>query len=87
MPKKKKDRVKLPKRLMGVKVPKETRRTINAILKDVPASSIKPMLLTAIGTLTSSVLARFAGDEAEEKGPKKALRSRTRPASSTSLPH
>ena len=86
MGKKKKDRVKLPKRLMGVKIPKETRRTINAILKDVPASSIKPTLLAAIGTLATSVVARFEGDRTSEKvGRSKPVRAR--PASSPPLRH
>lgn len=83
---KKKDRVKLPKRLMGVKIPKETRRTINALLKDVPARSVKPMLLAAIGSLATGVLARFEGDQApEETGRSKAARARA--AGSTPLPH
>ena len=86
--KKKKDRVKLPKRLMGVKIPKETRRTINALLKDIPATSIKPTLLAAIGTLASGIVARFEGDRSpDEAGRNKAARARPQPASSTPLPH
>ena len=87
MSKKKKDRVKLPKRLLGVKIPKETRRTINAVLKDVPASSLRPMLLAAISALTSSVVARFQGDEGQEE-PRKSKPGRVRtPAAGSTLPH
>lgn len=88
MGKKKKNRVKLPKRLMGVKIPKETRRTVNAMLKDVPSGSLKPMLLAAIGTLATSVLARFEGDQTSAGTRRdKAVRARAQPPSSTPLPH
>lgn len=87
MSKKKKGRVKLPKRLMGVKIPKETRRRINAVLKDVPARSIKPMLQAAIGMLASNVIARFEGDQASEKAGRGKAAARKQGGNSTPLAH
>jgi hypothetical protein len=50
----KKDQIKLPKRLLGVKLPKEARRNVNDLLALVPASTAKPiatMAVTAVATV------------------------------------
>jgi hypothetical protein len=57
--KKTKDRVKLPKRLLGVKIPKATRKSVNAMLKDVPAPALKPLMTMAVGGLVTALAARF----------------------------
>ena len=54
--KKKSDRIKLPKRLLGVKLPKEARRNVNDLLALVPASTAKPMATMAV-TAVATVLA------------------------------
>lgn len=53
-------KLKIPKRILGVKVPKETRRTLKALLGSVPAAKAKPMLAATIGTLVTSLLAKLA---------------------------
>ncbi|MFC0204579.1 hypothetical protein [Novosphingobium soli] len=74
--KKKKGSVKLPKRLMGVKIPKDLRSTINAALKEVPAHTLKPLLLSAVGALATGVLGRLSG-EAEGSRPAPVTGART----------
>lgn len=54
-----KDRVKLPKRFLGVKIPKATRKSVNAMLKDVPAPAVKPLMTMAVGGLVTALAARF----------------------------
>lgn len=54
---KKQDRAKLPKRVAGVKVPKEARRSVNRLLKSLPTPATKPLLGAAIGTLVTSLAA------------------------------
>ncbi len=56
---KKKDRLKLPKRFLGVKIPKNTRRTVNKLLKDLPAPAAKPVLTAAVGALATALVARI----------------------------
>ena len=65
-----KDRVKLPKRLLGVKIPKATRKSVNAMLKGIPAPTAKPLLAVAVGALMTSLAARLEGplQELIEKG-------------------
>jgi hypothetical protein len=52
---KKQDRIKLPKRIAGVKVPKEARKSVNRLLRTLPAPSAKPLLVAALGTLVTSL--------------------------------
>jgi adenine/guanine phosphoribosyltransferase-like PRPP-binding protein len=59
--KKNKDRVKLPKRFLGVKIPKATRKNVNAMLKGVPAPAVKPVLTAAVGGLVAALAARLEG--------------------------
>ncbi len=54
---KKQDRTKLPKRVAGVKVPKEARRSVNRLLKSLPRPAAKPLLAAAIGALVTSLAA------------------------------
>ncbi len=44
-------RMKLPKRLLGVKVPKDARRQINGLLKLAPHDAAKPLIAMAVGTV------------------------------------
>ena len=55
----KKDRLKLPKRFLGVKIPKDTRRAVNKLLKDLPAPAAKPLLTAAVGALVTALAARI----------------------------
>jgi hypothetical protein len=55
----KKDRIKLPKRLLGVKIPKATRKQVNALLKQLPTSTAKPLLGATVGTLVAALAARL----------------------------
>ena len=56
---KKKDRLKLPKRFLGVKIPKDTRRAVNKLLKDMPEPAAKPLLTAAVGALVTALAARI----------------------------
>jgi hypothetical protein len=58
---KSKGRVKLSKRFLGVKIPKATRRSVNAMLKTVPAPAVKPLLTVAVGALVTALAARLEG--------------------------
>lgn len=42
-------RLKMPKRLLGVKLPKDARRTVNRLLKLAPADAAKPLISAAVG--------------------------------------
>lgn len=57
MGKKKNSRVKLPKRVAGVKVPKEARKSVNRLLRSLPAPTAKPLLGAAVGALVTSLAA------------------------------
>jgi len=56
---KKNDRLKLPKRFAGVKIPKDTRKSINRLLKDLPSPAAKPLLTAAVGALVTALAARI----------------------------
>ena len=45
---KKRNKMRLPKRLMGVKLPKEARRGVNGLLKSLPPSAAKPIIVAAV---------------------------------------
>jgi hypothetical protein len=57
--KKKNDRIKLPKRLLGVKLPKEARRNVNDLLAMVPASTAKPLAAMAVTAVTTVLAERL----------------------------
>lgn len=59
MSKKKNDRIKLPKTLMGVKLPKQSRREVNRLLKNLPASTAKPLIATAVGAIATILAERL----------------------------
>ena len=52
-------RAKLPKRFLGVKIPKATRHNLNAMLKQLPTSAAKPLLGAAVGTLVTALATRL----------------------------
>jgi hypothetical protein len=56
---KKKDRIKLPKRFAGVKIPKEARSGINRMLKGLPAPAAKPLLASAVTALIGTLATRL----------------------------
>lgn len=55
MGKKKNDRIKLPKRIAGVKIPKQARKSVNTLLKGVPAPAARPLLGAAIAALVTTL--------------------------------
>lgn len=59
MAKSKKGQLKLPKRLMGVKVPKKTRKNLNALLRSVPASQATPLVGAVVGSLVTILAERL----------------------------
>lgn len=59
MGKAKKGKLKLPKRLMGVKVPKKTRKNLNGLLRGVPASQANPLVGAAIASLVTILAERL----------------------------
>jgi len=54
-----KDRLKLPKRLLGVKLPKDTRRRVNGLLKELPSPAAHPAASILVGTVVSALAARL----------------------------
>ena len=62
---------KLPKKLLGVKIPKKTRRSINTLLKDIPGNVAMPLLSAAVGAVLNGIVNRLEGlmPEAAKPGP------------------
>lgn len=60
-----KNRLKLPKRLLGVKIPKTTRKQVNAVLAGLPGDTAKPLLAVAVGGLVTALAARLEQPLAE----------------------
>lgn len=56
---KKRKAAKLPKKVLGVKIPKATRRNVNGLLKAMPKSTAKPLLGAAVGALVTALAARL----------------------------
>lgn len=52
----KNESVKLPKRLLGVKVPKKTRKNLNRLLSHVSRREVEPLAAAALGALATFVL-------------------------------
>lgn len=57
--KKKKDRLKVPKELGGVKIPKDLRRNVNAMLKQGRTREGESLLLAAAGMLATTLAAKL----------------------------
>jgi hypothetical protein len=57
--------VKLPKRLLGVKIPKPTRKLVKAQFKGVPDDKAEPMIAAAVGTLVAILTAKVDQPQAE----------------------
>jgi hypothetical protein len=58
---KKNKKIKLPKKMLGLKVPKQPRKAVNAVLKQVPASQSQPTLAVAIGLLATALAKQLEG--------------------------
>lgn len=56
---KKRKAAKLPKKFLGVKIPKATRKQVNGLLKTMPAASSKPLLGAAVGALMTALAVRL----------------------------
>jgi hypothetical protein len=72
-----KNRVKLPKRLLGVKIPKATRKLVRAQFKDLPSDKAEPLIAAAVGTLVAILTAKVEQQpqpEVAEGGAKKVKR-------------
>lgn len=59
MGKKSKSALKLPKRIAGVKIPKQARKSVNRLLKQLPEPAAKPLLGMAIGALVTTLAERL----------------------------
>lgn len=59
MGKARKGQLKLPKRLMGVKLPKKTRKNLNALLRGVPSSEANPLVGAAVGAFVTIMAERL----------------------------
>lgn len=74
----KKNRLKLPKRLLGVKIPKATRKLVKAQFKGVAADKAEPQIAAAVGTLVAILTAKVDQPQSEavksDGGSKKAKR-------------
>jgi hypothetical protein len=55
----KKNRLKLPKKLLGVEIPKTSRKQVDKLLKNLPADSAKPLLGAAVAALVTALAARL----------------------------
>lgn len=51
--------LRFPKTILGVKVPKKTRKNLNALLKRVPASDANPLVAAAVGALLPIIVERL----------------------------
>ena len=83
---KKNDSLKLPKRFAGVKIPKDARRSVNRLLKDLPSPAAKPLLTAAVGGLIAALAARLEEpirDMIQSKTPRKKARAGIEPVAST----
>jgi hypothetical protein len=70
----KKDRIKLPKRLLGVKLPKATRKSLNRMLKSVSTDIARPLAAAAVGAFATIITERLEAplkDLAERSSPPK----------------
>jgi hypothetical protein len=56
---KKADKIKLSKQIAGVKIPKPARKSINKLLKQLPAPAAKPLLGAAVGALVTTLAERL----------------------------
>ena len=56
---KKNKKLKLPKRLLGVKLPKDARKTLNKLLKVAPADAAKPLISMAVGGVAVALAERL----------------------------
>jgi hypothetical protein len=79
---KKKNAPKLPKRFLGVKLPKATRKSVNALLKGLPSDTAKPLLGAAVGALIAALAAKLEqplADLVEAQTATKKSRSKAEP--------
>lgn len=51
--------LKMPKRLLGAKLPKDARRTLNRLLKLAPADAAKPLITAAVGGIAVALAERL----------------------------
>lgn len=57
--KSKTNRIKLPKRLLGVKLPKQSRKNLNRILKGVSSAQANPLVAAAVGSFVTLLAERL----------------------------
>ncbi len=73
--------LKLPKRLLGVRVPKANRKRVNRLLKNLPDAPANPLVAAAIGSVMALLLERLEQPLNElVAGPKKTGRTARGPA-------
>lgn len=68
MAKKAKGGLKLPKRLLGVKVPKQTRKHLNGLLKELVGGEANPLVAAAVGSMLAVVTERL-GKPMDDRAP------------------
>jgi hypothetical protein len=59
--KSKKNRLKLPKRVLGARIPKDSRKRINGLLKHAPASESRPIVAAAVSIVATMLAERLEG--------------------------
>jgi hypothetical protein len=59
MAKKQKNKLKLPKRLLGVKTPKQTRKSLNRLLSLAPEAETNKLVAAAVGSLLTVLAERL----------------------------
>lgn len=80
-----KSRIKLPKRLLGVKIAKETRREIDGVLKGLPPATAEAVAQVLLDTLVSTLAARAEVPQHEviQMFPSRESRARSRASDAT----
>lgn len=81
--------VKLPKRLLGVKIPKAMRKLVKAQFKGLPSDKAGPLIAAAVGTLVAILTAKVDQPEPEApegRGSKKAKRKAAAVAALPAVP-
>lgn len=61
MAKKNKKGIKVPKKMLGIKLPKQPRKSVNALMKQVPASQAQPTLAIVVGLLATAIATQLEG--------------------------
>ena len=90
MGKARKNQLKLPKRLLGVKVPKKSRKSLNALLRGVPSSQANPLVGAVVGSFVTMMVERLEQplrDLIEAQLPAGKRRSKERPSGLSSQAH